>query len=87
MAKGKHTTLAEELEKDILSGKYGSEGGLPSTIEIAKKWGMSVNTVKNSLALLEGKNLIEKRGIAYYVKNLTQLKIVPLAKPEPKGLE
>jgi DNA-binding GntR family transcriptional regulator len=67
MAAGKHTALATELEKDILAGKFGWEGGLPSAGELAQKWGMSINTVKNSLSLLEGKNLIEKRGIGYYV--------------------
>jgi GntR family transcriptional regulator len=67
MAAGKHTTLAAELEKNILSGKYGTEGGLPSASELAQKWDMSVNTVKAALALLEGKNLVEKRGLGYYV--------------------
>jgi DNA-binding GntR family transcriptional regulator len=66
----KHTTLATELEKDILSGKYGWEGGLPSASELAQTWNMSINTVKNALSLLEGKNLIEKRGIAYYVNRV-----------------
>jgi DNA-binding GntR family transcriptional regulator len=70
MPVSKHTTLATELEKDILSGKYGWEGGLPTTSELAQTWNMSINTVKNALALLEGKDLIEKRGIAYYVNRV-----------------
>ncbi len=70
MALGKHVALAIELEKDILAGKYGWEGGLPSTSELAQRWNMSINTVKNSLSLLEGKNLIEKRGIGYYVNRI-----------------
>jgi DNA-binding GntR family transcriptional regulator len=70
MAIGKHVALAIELEKDILAGKYGWEGGLPSTSELAQRWNMSINTVKNSLSLLEGKNLIEKRGIGYYVNRI-----------------
>jgi DNA-binding GntR family transcriptional regulator len=61
MAVGKHVTLAIELEKDILAGKYGWEGGLPSVSELAQTKNMSVNTVKNSLSLLEGKGLIEKK--------------------------
>lgn len=63
----KHTILAIELEKEILAGKYGWQGGLPGTSELAQAFTMSINTVKNALALLEGKNLIEKRGIGYYV--------------------
>lgn len=67
MATGKHTNLAIELEKDILAGRYGWEGGLPGASELAQTWNMSINTVKNALSLLEGKNLIEKRGIGYYI--------------------
>lgn len=70
MVIGKHTTLAIELEKDILEGKYGWEGGLPSASELAQKWNMSINTVKNSLSVLEGKDLIEKRGIGYYINRI-----------------
>ena len=67
MATGKHVALATELERNILAGMYGWEGGLPSTGELAQKWNMSINTVKNALSLLEGKNIIEKRGIGYYI--------------------
>ena len=67
MATGKHTNLAIDLERDILAGKYGWEGGLPSASELAQTWNMSINTVKSALALLEGKDLIEKRGIGYYI--------------------
>jgi DNA-binding GntR family transcriptional regulator len=70
MATGKHIALAIDLEKDILAGKYGWEGGLPSASDLAQKWNMSINTVKSSLALLEGKDLIEKRGIGYYINRI-----------------
>ncbi len=70
MPVGKYVALATELEKDIHSGKYGQEGGLPSVIELAEKWGAAINTVKSSLALLEGKGIIEKRGSNYYVNKI-----------------
>jgi len=70
MAEGKHITLANNLEQNILSGKYGQEGGLPSASELAQEWHISVNTVKNALAVLEGKGLIAKRGIGYYVNKI-----------------
>jgi len=70
MAIGKHVSLATELEKEILAGTYGWEGGLPSTSELAQKWNISINTVKNALSLLEGKNLIKKRGIGYYINRI-----------------
>jgi DNA-binding GntR family transcriptional regulator len=67
MTVSKHAALAAELEKGILSGKYGWEGGLPTTSELAQQWNMSVNTVKIALTVLETKDLIEKRGAGYYV--------------------
>ncbi len=70
MSVSKHIALANELEKDILSGKYGWSGGLPTASELAQTQNMSINTVKNALAVLEGKDLIEKRGIAYYVNRV-----------------
>jgi DNA-binding GntR family transcriptional regulator len=71
MAVGKHVGLATELEKDVLSGMYGWEGGLPSASELSQKWNMSLSTVKAALSLLEGKNLIEKRGVGYYVNRVS----------------
>jgi DNA-binding GntR family transcriptional regulator len=73
VAAGKHVALAAELEKNILSGKYGTEGGLPSASELAQKWNMSINTVKAALALLEGKDLVEKRGLGYYVNKILRV--------------
>lgn len=81
MAVSKHIALSTEIEKEILTGKYGWEGGLPTASELAQTWKMSINTVKNSLAVLEGKNLIEKRGVAYYVNRIptTMTQYVPPA--------
>lgn len=78
-AKGKHETLARKLERKILEGQFGWSGGLPAAPELAEKNHMSVNTVKSALALLEGKGLIEKRGIGYYVNKvpITMTEYVP----------
>jgi DNA-binding GntR family transcriptional regulator len=73
MTVSKHAALAAELEKDILSGKYGWEGGLPTTSELAQQCNMSVNTVKIALTVLETKDLIEKRGAGYYVNRVPTL--------------
>jgi DNA-binding GntR family transcriptional regulator len=70
MTVSKHSALAAELEKEIFSGRYGWEGGLPSVSDLAQKWNMSINTVKAALAVLEGKDIIEKRGIGYYVNRV-----------------
>lgn len=81
MAVGKHIALANDLEQEILKGTYGWEGGLPSANELAQRRNMSINTVKNALAILEGKDLIEKRGIGYYINRVptTMTQHVPAA--------
>jgi DNA-binding GntR family transcriptional regulator len=81
MVANKHSSLASELEKEILTGKYGWEGGLPTASELTQLWKMSINTVKNALSLLEGKGIIEKRGTAYYVNRVptTMTQYVPQA--------
>jgi DNA-binding GntR family transcriptional regulator len=72
MAEQKYGTLATELEKDIQSGRYGWEGGLPTVSELAEKWNMSINTIRQALTILESKGLIEQRvrGAGYYVKRI-----------------
>lgn len=80
MARGKHVQLADNLRKDILSGKYGTEGGLPAASELATKYGLALNTVKAALAHLEGERIIVKRGIGYYVNQISTImtEYVPL---------
>jgi DNA-binding GntR family transcriptional regulator len=85
----KRLSIATEIEKEILSGKYGWEGGLPAASELAQKREVSINTIKNALALLEGKGLIEKRGTGYYVKRvgLTMTGYLPPAHLRIRGRE
>ncbi|GAC1660911.1 MAG: hypothetical protein PVS3B3_31210 [Ktedonobacteraceae bacterium] len=63
----KYVSLADVLRKDILAGKYGSEGGLPIASELAKQYKMALNTAKRALSLLEDEGIIQKRGAAYHV--------------------
>lgn len=70
MAEQKYGPLAAELEKEIQSGKFGWEGGLPTVSDLAEKHNMSVNTIRQALSILEGKGLIEKKGAGYYVKRI-----------------
>ncbi len=67
----KRDELANQLRADILSGKYGPEGGLPEESEIAKKSGYARGTVNSALTLLEGERIIEQRGRSYYVNKIT----------------
>lgn len=67
----KSVELANQLRKSILSGIYGSEGGLPEVREIAKVNNMSINTAIAALASLEGEGLVVRRGHSYYVNSLS----------------
>lgn len=70
MVATKHTEIANLLRKEILSGRYGTEGGLPSFSELAKRYGIAINTVTNALTSLTAQGLLEKRGNSYYVNQL-----------------
>lgn len=70
MIEKKRDMLVALLRKNILSGKYGSEGGLPPESELVKETGFARQTVKTALLLLEGEKLITQRGHVYHVNNL-----------------
>jgi hypothetical protein len=59
--------LANELRKDILSGKYGTEGGLPGVEELKRRSELSINTIYRALSLLAGEKLIVERDRNYFV--------------------
>lgn len=59
--------LANDLRRDILAGKYGTEGGLPGVEELARRSKLSINTVYRSLTLLLGEKLIVERDRNYFV--------------------
>lgn len=59
--------FASDLRRDILSGRYGWEGGLPGIQELIKRSGLAANTIYRALSLLVGERLIEQRDKAYFV--------------------
>lgn len=69
-AQNKHIALANELRKEVLSGRYGSEGGLPVASEIAKAYSVTINTVNLALNRLEGEGIVTKRGAVFYVNSI-----------------
>lgn len=71
MTARKTPDIANRVRKDILAGRYGSEGGLPETRELAQRYEVAINTMVAALANLEGQRLIEKRGHSYYVNEIT----------------
>jgi DNA-binding GntR family transcriptional regulator len=66
----KRDILASRLRADILSGRYGPEGGLPEVNELVKTSGFARGTVNSALTLLEGQGLIVERGRTYYVNRV-----------------
>jgi DNA-binding GntR family transcriptional regulator len=63
-----YVQYADELRKEILSGRYGWEGGLPGISELTRRSGLKANTIYRSLAILMGEHLIIQRDQAYYVR-------------------
>jgi len=63
----KYTALANDLRRDILAGKYGTEGGLPGLEELVRRSGLARNTVKSALSTLEAEKLIIERDRNYFV--------------------
>ena len=67
----KSVEVANQLRKNILSGVYGTEGGLPDFRQLADTYHVAINTVVAALSKLEGEGLIVRRGNSYYVHGLT----------------
>lgn len=62
--------FANEMRKDIVSGRYGFEGGLPGIEELGRRSKLAHNTIYRSLTLLVGEKLIVQRDKAYYVNRI-----------------
>ncbi len=69
----KHVALANEIRRDILAGKYGTEGGLPGLDELARRSGLARNTVRSALLILEGERLVVERDRNYFVNTSSML--------------
>lgn len=67
----KYIELANQLRRDILSGLYGSEGGLPGINELVKRSGLAANTVYRALSMLEGECLLIQRDQTYFVNRIS----------------
>ena len=67
----KSVEVANQLRKNILSGVYGSEGGLPDFKQLSETYHVAINTIVAALAKLEGEGIIVRRGNSYYVHGMT----------------
>ncbi len=67
--KPKYLILFNQVKDEILQGVYKSGEKIPGENEIAEKYGMSRQTVRQALSMLEQENFIErKQGSGTYIK-------------------
>lgn len=70
--RSKYVQLFERLKREILRGAYQRGQRLPGENEMAQEYGMSRQTVRQALSLLESKGLItKKRGSGSYITGLS----------------
>ena len=68
----KAQTLAEDLAKEIESGKRGAGAWLPSERDLAQTYGVDRATVRRSLRMLVEQNIVQSLEIAaraYVIEN------------------
>lgn len=81
MAQPKYIGLTNELRKEVLSGRYGPEGGLPSVRDLAQRFSVATNTVQSAMHILESEGLIIRREKKNFYVNgieITMTQHVPL---------
>jgi len=71
MGKKTYVTIKEEIEEKIRTGEYKAGDRLKSEFEMAKKFGVSRETFRSAVRLLEQENkLLVKHGVGTFVVNL-----------------
>ena len=64
----KHQVITSQLATEILAGKYGRTGRLPSEVQLVKRFGVARPTIGQALRGLQAQGLIERRaGSGTYV--------------------
>lgn len=54
--------IARQLREEILSGRYGAEGRMPSETQLVRRFGVSRPTVARALRVLADEGLLERRA-------------------------
>jgi DNA-binding LacI/PurR family transcriptional regulator len=66
----KHLAITSQLATEILAGKFGKAGRLPSEVQLVERFGVSRPTIGQALRGLQEKGLIERRsGSGTYVSS------------------
>ena len=70
----KYSEIAEILKGEILGGLYSSTGRLPTEYELVKRFGVSRQTVRQSIALLKNYGVVyQVQGSGTYVASADSL--------------
>lgn len=71
----KYHRVANELRTDIGAGRYGAGDRLPAETTLADRFGVSVPTVRQAMALLRAEGVVESQhGIGTFVKNTQRMR-------------
>lgn len=54
-----YAQIANELRKEILSGKYGSHGCIGTHSQLGERFGVSLITVRKAVQVLEKDGIVE----------------------------
>jgi len=54
--------IARQLREEVLSGRYGAEGRMPSEAQLVRRFGVSRPTVARALRVLSDEGLLERRA-------------------------
>lgn len=81
--KPKHLAITSQLATEILAGKFGKAGRIPSEVQLVKRFGVSRPTIGQALRGLQEKGLIERRsGSGTYVSSGDARKPLPSLLPQ-----
>jgi DNA-binding LacI/PurR family transcriptional regulator len=65
----KHRNISRQLTTEIVAGKYGKTGRLPSEAQLVKRFGVSRPTIGRAMRELQEQGLIERRaGSGTYIR-------------------
>lgn len=78
--------IARQLRDEVLAGRYGAEGRMPSEAQLVSRFGVSRPTVARALRVLSDEGLVERRAgsgsfVRQGVKSGTAAKLLALLVP------
>lgn len=66
----RYSEIAQTLREEVLTGRFGADGRMPSEAQLVKRFGVSRPTIARALRSLSGEGLIERRaGSGSFVKS------------------